>query len=306
MGVDLITVARTDALDAKLLDNNADPIDHPFILGCTDENDPSKTATFVEAGAAAIEKKFTDQEKEDKLNEWNQKAKKLSLENAIELSKALGFEFYFDWENNRTEEGYYRVKGSVDYCIARCGEYAKYCDMVWMETPRPDLKVAKEFSDGMAKVAPGKFLSYNLSPSFNWDAAGMSDKEIEDFAVELGKMGYVWQFITLAGFHMNALASELLAKDYSKRYMLAYVERIQRQERVHKVDQLTHQKWSGAELVDKQQMLVTKNENTAASGHESTENQFKDGPVQKAQDNAAPFNSGDSNVFVKLPNKAEN
>jgi len=234
----------------------------------------------------------------------------MSLNDARDLAKTMDFEFYFDWEKARTEEGYYRVKGSVDFCVARCGEFAKYCDMVWMETPKPDLKVAKQFADGMAKVAPGKFLSYNLSPSFNWDTAGMTDQEIGDFAVELGKLGYVWQLITLAGFHLNALGSELLAKDYAKRYMLAYVERIQRQEKVHGVDQLTHQKWSGAEMVDKAQLLVTKNTDTAASKEESTEHQFKESkPVEasasKDQDKGV-FDKGEANIFVKLPNKAEN
>ena len=62
-----------------------------------------------------------------------------------------------------------------------------------METPTPNISVARRFAEGMAKYAPKKFLAYNLSPWFNWDAAGMTDKEIENFAVELGKLGYVWQ-----------------------------------------------------------------------------------------------------------------
>jgi len=65
--------------------------------------------------------------------------------------------------------------------------------MIWMETPTPNLKIAKQFADGLRQYHPKKFLSYNLSPSFNWDAAGMTDKEIGDFCSELGKLGYVWQ-----------------------------------------------------------------------------------------------------------------
>lgn len=114
--------------------------------------------------------------------------------------------------------------------------------MVWMETPKPDIKVATAFAEGVHRYCPKKFLAYNLSPSFNWDAAGMTDKEIENFCGDLGRLGFVWQFITLAGFHLNALGSETLARDYSKRHMIAYVERIQRQERENKVDQLLHQK----------------------------------------------------------------
>jgi len=281
MGVDLVIVARTDALDAKLLDNNADPVDHPYILGCVDRNDLTKLATFVEAGIAAIRAKFAGNEAEIRLRQWQEKAPKLSLNDALTLANAIGVEFFFDWEKARTEEGYYRVKGSVEYCIARCKEFAKYCDMIWMETPTPNLKVAKQFADGLRQYAPKKFLSYNLSPSFNWDAAGMSDKEIGEFSIELGRLGYVWQFITLAGFHLNALASETLAKDYSQRYMIAYVERVQRQEKANNVDQLLHQKWSGAELVDRQQMLVNNNDLIASTNSESTEHQFKAAALPK-------------------------
>lgn len=78
----------------------------------------------------------------------------------------------------------------------------------------------------------------------------MSDAQIQSFCSDLGKMGYVFQFITLAGFHLNALKSEKLARDYSKRNMLAYVQTVQRKEEKHKIDQLVHQKWSGANYVD--------------------------------------------------------
>lgn len=288
MGVDLVIVARTDALDAKLLDNNVDPTDQPFILGCVDPTDPQKQANFVDAGAEAIKQKFHGAEREAKLVEWNNRARKVGLKDAILIAKSLGFEFYFDWEKARTEEGYYRVKGSVDFCLARCKEFAKYCDMIWMETPTPNLKVAKTFADGLAKYAPKKFLAYNLSPSFNWDAAGMTDLEIQNFSAELGKLGYVWQFITLAGFHLNALASEKLAKDYGKRNMIAYVEGIQRQEKIHNVDQLLHQKWSGAELVDRQQMLVNNNDLIASTNEASTEHQFKAGKAKDVTELVRP------------------
>ena len=75
----------------------------------------------------------------------------------------------------------------------------------------------------MKQDHPTKFLCYNLSPSFNWSVSGMTDTEIQNFCDELGKCGYVWQFITLAGFHMNALASEKFSKAFSENKMLAYV-----------------------------------------------------------------------------------
>merc|ERR1711975_110032 len=99
--------------------------------------------------------------------------------------------------------------------------------------------------------------AYNLSPSFNWDGAGMTDKEMETFIWDLAKLGYCWQFITLAGFHSDALGIDLFARDYAKRGAAAYVQLIQREERKHGVETLTHQKWSGSELVDTMGNIVS-------------------------------------------------
>jgi len=63
------------------------------------------------------------------------------------LATDLDFSFYFNWEACRTEEGFYRVVGSVDYCVKRALAFSEYCDMIWMETDSPKLDVAKEFSD---------------------------------------------------------------------------------------------------------------------------------------------------------------
>lgn len=117
-------------------------------------------------------------------------------------------------------------------------------------------------------------LAYNLSPSFNWDASGMTDFELERFCSDLGKCGYVYQFITLAGFHMNALVSELFTRKYAKEGMIAYVRDVQRKERAADVDQLKHQKWSGAEYSDKLMKLGTLEISTLSGGKDSTENQF--------------------------------
>lgn len=145
-----------------------------------------------------------------------------------------------------------------------------------METKIPSIPDAKKFSDGVRSMCPHQWLAYNLSPSFNWDASGMSDAQLATFNDDLGKLGYVWQFITLAGFHSNGLIVTELARSYGDRGMLAYVESIQRKERDAEVELLTHQKWSGAELVD--QMVNTASgglSSTAAMGEGVTEAQFK-------------------------------
>jgi isocitrate lyase len=139
----------------------------------------------------------------------------------------------------------------------RFAAFQPYCDLIWMETAKPKLNQAREFARGVKSVYPEAMLAYNCSPSFNWDAAGMTDQQILHFNDELAKEGFVWQFITLAGFHANALAIDNFAKDYAKRGMLAYVEDIQRPERENKVTTLQHQKWSGANYVDSLMKTVT-------------------------------------------------
>jgi isocitrate lyase len=199
----------------------------------------------------------------------------LSHSEAQAQAKDLGVEIQWDWDAPRTFEGYYQVKGGVDMSIARARAFANYADMIWMETAVPSLEEAHAFSQGVRKLYPEKFLAYNLSPSFNWDKFGMSDNEIAAYQDELGKMGYVWQFITLAGFHGDALFAKCFAEDFANRKMLAYVETVQRKERENKVGALTHQKWSGVDLIGSQQDAATSGRtSTSASGTKSTEHQF--------------------------------
>jgi len=128
----------------------------------------------------------------------------------------------------RTSEGFYRVKNGVDQAISRGLAYAPYADLVWCETGTPDLKFAKKFAEGIHKKFPGKWLAYNCSPSFNWKK-NLDDATIAKFQNELGAMGYKFQFITLAGFHVLNFAMFDLAKAYAKEGMTAYV-RVQQAE----------------------------------------------------------------------------
>ena len=123
----------------------------------------------------------------------------------------------------RTPEGFYRSTAGLQQAIARGLSYAPYCDVIWCETGKPDLEEARMFADGIHSVFPGKPLAYNCSPSFNWKA-NLSDKEIAVFQKELGKMGYKYQFITLAGFHSLSHAMFKLARDYRDHGMSAYTK----------------------------------------------------------------------------------
>ena len=118
-------------------------------------------------------------------------------------------------------------------------------------------------------------LAYNLSPSFNWDASGMSDLQLSAFNDDLGRLGYCWQFITLAGFHSNGLAVTKISRSFADEGMIAYVRDVQREERDGEVELLTHQRWSGAELVDRMVTIASGGtSSTAAMGEGVTESQF--------------------------------
>jgi isocitrate lyase len=123
----------------------------------------------------------------------------------------------------RTVEGFYRTNAGLDQAISRGIAYAEYADMVWCETGKPDLEYARKFADAVHAVHPGKLLAYNCSPSFNWKK-NLDDATIASFQTELGKMGYKFQFITLAGFHSLNYSMFNLAHGYARNQMSAFVE----------------------------------------------------------------------------------
>jgi isocitrate/methylisocitrate lyase len=128
----------------------------------------------------------------------------------------------------RTAEGFYRVADGIESAIARGLAYAPYADLLWVETSTPDLDDAERFAAAVHAENPGKLLAYNCSPSFNW-ARHLSESQIAGFQRDLARMGYRFQFVTLAGFHsLNAGMFEL-ACGYRERAMSAYVELQQRE-----------------------------------------------------------------------------
>jgi isocitrate lyase len=122
----------------------------------------------------------------------------------------------------RTPEGFYYVNDGLDAAIARGLAYAPYADIVWFETSTPDLEEARRFAATMHASFPGKLLAYNCSPSFNWKQH-LNDAQIATFQTELGKMGYKFQFITLAGWHLINYHTHDLATAYREEGMSAYV-----------------------------------------------------------------------------------
>jgi isocitrate lyase len=300
MGAETVIVARTDAEAATLLDSNVDPRDHEFILGCTNANHPGLNEQLLAASNSGASQQelvaiFQSWEgkaglmtygqavelalkTESKIKAWREQYNLAGLSNkqARELARSMGVDPYWCWEKPRTREGYYRIAGGVNYCIARGRAFADYCDLIWMETKKPGLGLATTFARGVRETAPRQLFAYNLSPSFNWDASGMTDDDMKKFQHGLGKLGYVWQFITLAGFHGNALQTTRFARAYAKDHIYAYVRDIQRKERVEDVSTLTHQQWSGAEIMDTLLTTVTGGlTSTSAMQSGNTEAQFR-------------------------------
>ena len=130
----------------------------------------------------------------------------------------------------RTAEGFYRVKNGLEQSISRGVAYASYADLVWCETGTPDLGFAREFAQAVLEKNPGKLLAYNCSPSFNWKK-NLDDATIARFQEELSALGYKFQFITLAGIHINWFNSFKFAYDYARgEGMRHYVEQVQEPE----------------------------------------------------------------------------
>ena len=123
----------------------------------------------------------------------------------------------------RTAEGFFRTKAGIEQAIARGLAYAPYADLIWCETSEPNLEEAEKFANAIHERFPDKLLAYNCSPSFNW-MQKLSDKEIANFQDELSKMGYKFQFVTLAGFHALNYSMFELARKYKETGMAAYSE----------------------------------------------------------------------------------
>jgi len=121
----------------------------------------------------------------------------------------------------RTPEGFFRTRQGIEAAIARGISYAPYCDLIWCETSEPNLKEAQRFAEEVHEQFPGKLLAYNCSPSFNWRKK-LDPDTIATFQETLGKMGYAFQFITLAGFHALNYSMFDLALGYKKHGMTAY------------------------------------------------------------------------------------
>ncbi|KHO20709.1 isocitrate lyase ICL2 [Mycolicibacterium setense] len=188
--------------------------------------------TYGEAVAELLE--FREREGEPaamSVADWRTFAARASLYSAQQKAHELGADVAWDCERVKTPEGYYQVRGGIPYAIAKSLAAAPFADILWMETKTADLADAKQFADAIHAEFPDQMLAYNLSPSFNWDTTGMTDDEMRAFPAELGKMGFVFNFITYGGHQVDGVACEEFATSLQQEGMLA-LARLQRKMRL--------------------------------------------------------------------------
>jgi isocitrate lyase len=159
----------------------------------------------------------------------------------------------------RTAEGFFRIRGGIESAIARGLAYAPYADLIWCETSHPDLDEARQFADAIHAKYPEKMLAYNCSPSFNWRKK-LDEEAIARFQPELARMGYKFQFVTLAGFHALNLSMFELARGYKSAGMTAY-SRLQEKEFSSETqfgyEAVKHQRFVGTGYFDQVQQVIS-------------------------------------------------
>jgi isocitrate lyase len=181
----------------------------------------------------------------------------------------------------RTAEGFFRTNAGLDQAIARGLAYAPYADLVWCETSEPNLEEARRFAEAIHEKFPGKMLAYNCSPSFNWKKK-LDDETIAKFQQELGKMGYKFQFVTLAGFHALNHGMFELARGYKDRGMAAYSELQQAEfdSEQYGYTATRHQREVGTGYFDQVSMVITGGTSSTTALKGSTEEEQFTGTKQ--------------------------
>ena len=232
----------------------------------------ANVVTYAEAVAAVMASRRAEGlELGITAEEWEKFAARASFFQIRNKAASLGVHAPWDCEHAKTPDGYYQVRGGIDYAIAKSLAVAPYADVLWMETKTADLHDAKKFADAIHAAYPDKMLAYNLSPSFNWDSTGMNDEQMRAFPVELGKMGFVFDFITYGGHQVDGVASEEFATALVQDGMLA-LARLQRKIRLLESPYKTPQTLVGGPRLDAGLISISgRTSTTKAMGKGSTQ-----------------------------------
>jgi isocitrate lyase len=230
--------------------------------------------TYGEAVGDILELRASEGEQSEMtVDEWRAFARDAPFSQVRRMADSLDIRVAWDPELPKTPEGYYQVKGGIDYAIAKSLAAAPFADLLWMETKTANLDDAGRFAEAIHAEYPDKMLAYNLSPSFNWDTTGLSDDEMRRFPQELGKLGFVFNFITYGGHQIDGLAAEEFATALRDDGMLA-LARLQRKFRLLESPYRTPQSLVGGDRLDAALMAASgRTAATKAMGAGSTQHQ---------------------------------
>jgi isocitrate/methylisocitrate lyase len=253
----------------KSIDDLFDQVESRFVAAWEDD---AGLMTYGQAVADVLAFDASEGEPNDMSpDEWRQFAARASLYAARAKAKELGADPGWDCELAKTPEGYYQIRGGIPYAIAKSLAAAPFADILWMETKTADLADARQFADAIHAEFPDQMLAYNLSPSFNWDTTGMTDEQMKQFPEELGKMGFVFNFITYGGHQIDGVAAEEFATALRQDGMLA-LARLQRKMRLVESPYRTPQTLVGGPRSDAAL--------TASSGRTATTKAMGEGSTQ--------------------------
>ncbi|KAJ2934301.1 hypothetical protein H1R20_g2759, partial [Candolleomyces eurysporus] len=266
----MLLIARTDSESGKLISSTVDAADHEFILGVTKTDSQPLAQAIAEAEAAGasgaeidrLEKSWVD---EHPLCTFDQAVAK-EIETSSIKDKEGALKTYNEAAKGKSNNEARAIAADIlnkqQAAIKRSLAFAPYADLLWLETKTPSVEEATSFARRIRAENPGKWLVYNLSPSFNWSHHGFSETDLKNFVWDLGKEG-------------TAVTTAELARRFKDEGMLAYVNLIQKKEKEIGCDVLTHQKWSGANYIDRILSSVSAgSSSTSAVGKDSTEHSF--------------------------------
>ncbi|GFG95914.1 isocitrate lyase ICL2 [Mycobacterium timonense] len=264
---DAVNAWREDGQQS--IDDLFDQVESRFVAAWEDD---AGLMTYGEAVADVLAFAASEDEPADmSADEWREFAATASLYSAKAKAKELGVDPGWDCELSKTPEGYYQIRGGIPYAIAKSLAAAPFADLLWMETKTADLEDARQFADAIHAKFPDQMLAYNLSPSFNWDTTGMTDEQMKQFPEELGKMGFVFNFITYGGHQIDGVAAEEFATSLQQDGMLA-LARLQRKMRLVESPYRTPQTLVGGPRSDAAL--------TASSGRTATTKSMGEGSTQ--------------------------
>ena len=250
VGLMSIITKRAPALrdmPATELDAALDKIDTRYVETWQAE---AGMKTYGLAVAEVLEFRAAEGERFDMTpEEWLAFSKRASFYEARERAKSIGVHVIWDCELPKTPEGFYHIQAGIDFAIAKSLAVAPFADVLWMETKTADLEDAEKFAQAIHAQFPDKMLAYNLSPSFSWDTTGMNDEQMKRFPEELGKLGFVFNFITYGGHQIDGLAAEEFATALKQDGMLA-LARLQRKFRLLESPYRTPQTLVGGPRLD--------------------------------------------------------